>query len=534
MAAPEPSVLRTLRDAFSIVPAETAEQESKRLFDLYRRGQGSHRIIKWVDLDANGRLVTGGFIRGGNSEHTSLEVLASDPDLQRVLALVAESTVLPGTILADNDSKSFVWFVSGRTDFTIQEGRPPLKAIRLTQETVADLVNLSASDADLSPAEHRIIFQLLCGLSPGDAARQDEVSVETKRTQLKRTCLKLSCKGQSDLVRKVFGQLSPVLYWCEEPAAAKFAELHDFVAATFSGNVSLEHSINGVKTPVPYLDCGPSAGRPILLIHGYLFPFFIQGAVEQLWQRNLRLIMPVRPGFLASPKEDTNDSSAEALHHALTTLSEFIAVLSDEPVSLIGHSSGGLLCLELVRRRPEAFTTAVIASMNLHAERKRKSNAASAFFAAMEKLIGDNRIVGSLMRRLERTIFLNEKTFQVSARRIFRDSNDDLAAVIGQNGRGSSYRWWRQLQTTSGEGVYTDFRITREAAGNLHLEQPMRVTFLHSRNDPICAIEEIEQLVSPHPQFRLKTLADGGHFNGATHPDQLWSAIEAELNDQAK
>lgn len=85
-------------------------------------------------------------------------------------------------------------------------------------------------------------------------------------------------------------------------------------------------------------------GRPLVLLHGWAMSAAVFTEVAALLSADFRLLIPDLPGHGNSSPCPKNDLAAIA-----ADLECWIAATTEEPVSLVGWSLGGMLSLELAR-----------------------------------------------------------------------------------------------------------------------------------------------------------------------------------------
>lgn len=106
------------------------------------------------------------------------------------------------------------------------------------------------------------------------------------------------------------------------------------------------------------------AGTPILYLHGFgsTGEDFDGAAVVPEWSGR-RLLAPDLPGFGASPAPD--DAERWSVERMVDLVVRFIEVEAAAPVTLVGHSMGGLVGLLACRRAPRSMRAFVNVEGNL-------------------------------------------------------------------------------------------------------------------------------------------------------------------------
>ena len=104
-------------------------------------------------------------------------------------------------------------------------------------------------------------------------------------------------------------------------------------------------------------------GHPIVLLHGMAGSLRYWNPVIPLLSERHRVIALDLLGFGQSPKPKT-DYTAD--NHVREICRSLDALAVDEPVTLVGHSMGGLIALRLAVRQPERVHRLVLISMPLY------------------------------------------------------------------------------------------------------------------------------------------------------------------------
>jgi DNA-binding CsgD family transcriptional regulator/pimeloyl-ACP methyl ester carboxylesterase len=138
----------------------------------------------------------------------------------------------------------------------------------------------------LTQAEIAVLRLVVEGKRPRQIADARSASEATVRTQLRALYDKTSSNTQTDLVRWLLGLVL----------------MHDLLAPTSERSHAVrgpsEHLIGTGDQKTAYRTFGPPSGRPVLMMHcdmtGDGLTPDLQG---QLSQRNVRMIVPIRPGY---------------------------------------------------------------------------------------------------------------------------------------------------------------------------------------------------------------------------------------------
>lgn len=140
-------------------------------------------------------------------------------------------------------------------------------------------------------------------------------------------------------------------------AEERFADLPDF------GYEPRYANVGGLR--LAYVEAGPSAGEPVLLLHGEpSWSFLYRKVIPVLAGAGLRAIAADLVGFGRS------DKPAEIADHSYARHVEWIRAFAFDAlglsgVTLVGQDWGGLIGLRLVAEHPDRFARVVAANTGL-------------------------------------------------------------------------------------------------------------------------------------------------------------------------
>ena len=372
-------------------------------------------------------------------------------------------------------------------------------------------------------------FQLLAGIPLREAAALDRVSVETKRSQAKSATAKMQCAGQTDLVRLLTAQMSIVRALADDEARhAPCAE--SFVAAHLGPGVRLSVERLPGGRALRVIEAGPADGRPVVVLHGMMFGMLLAGAGPVLAEHGLRLLMPLRHGYLdPRPVLDLRGTD-RLIVESLADLARFIEARGLAPATLLGQSLGAMLAFDFAVRRPDLLGRLVLLSANTASSDSRRDS-------YTDRLYGGYRTIGKA-QRLSRAITLEfsrhyPEVSRAILDRMFGASAADRAAMDGAALPPPVTDWFPALYRQSVAGISEDYDLvmTRPPA-----EAPpaMPCLLLHGTEDPLTPLAEVYALASGLPVSCLVEIAGAGHFASASHPQAVWAAVAQFVREGAK
>jgi len=142
---------------------------------------------------------------------------------------------------------------------------------------------------------------------------------------------------------------------------ARFANLPDFAFAPHYCEIT---DADGTVLRIHYLEEGPSAADPVLLMHGEpSWSFLYRHIVASLAARGHRVVAPDLVGFGRSDKPA--ELSDYTFERHVRWMSDWLASMSLSDITLFCQDWGGLIGLRLVAAFPDRFARVVVANTGL-------------------------------------------------------------------------------------------------------------------------------------------------------------------------
>lgn len=507
-----------LDSVYSVLPAPEAEAASKDTLASFSRLStdalpAAERTL-WAEFDTRGLLQQGIALLEG-SHAVPLDGSAPDALLSAMAALL-QSGSAPGSAAAGPEFTHLLWLLP-------EPGAGGARRVMAIPERpfAAHAVRMNAGSG-LTPAELRLFFQVAMGLGPREAATASGLSVETKRAQLKSLCAKLGCGGQTDVARLALGQLS----------ALPLLELFDRVDSRLVERFAARHLAHHARLVLQRLpdgrlirlfEAGPAAGRPVLLFHGMLLPLMLLRSSEWLARHGLRLLMPVRDGYLDGQPVSRLLQDNDMVERHLDDVAALLRLLGSGPLAVIGNSYGGVMAMSFALRHAALVERVVVVSLNAGALHVDTAGIAQRFYAGFRRLAhrpGIFRLIGWQFRKY----YADWRNVGPILRRLFEPCESDLRALDGDRPETSCYPWFSDCYTISVAGIAEDFRyVLRDCAADL-ARMAVPVDFVHGRYDPLVAFDRVAHLAATRPGVALHAL-EAGHLAPLSHPEQVWPLL---------
>ncbi|WP_419914005.1 alpha/beta fold hydrolase [Hoeflea sp.] len=522
-----------MRAAFSLLSGKDAEQAVSATLAHLEGGLESDFVkrdcpLHWADIDQAGR-----YIRGGRCGLLSLytDIVAQpqdDPVISMIMAFAAKERAVAGDIIPLPREDRFLWFVPVNDSAAKSAERTNLRVICVGSELCEQVIEIYNHRANLTPAEKRTIFQLVGGLSKRQSATRDGVSVETKRAHTKNACAKLGCAGQTELIKKVLGQMVP-LVTIGDTDTARVRIASEFVAHHLSKDVRLTVQLLPDGRQIRVIECGPLSGRPVLLIHGMMWPLFLVDLGRHLEAAGLRIIMPIRRGHLEPASAPSLYNQGDFAADFLDCIAAFIRQNFNEPPPVLGNSLGAVLAASFANRHPDLVPHLFLVATNLTQTKEASSPRASRFYGAMNR-ISQRRQLFQRVTWEYRDYYRNHKTCRDILRKLFEESDSDLSTLEGRHSGRNMYEIFSDSYQTSIAGIAEDFSFVMQGWRIEFEKLNGPVTFIQGTHDPLTRVSDFESVLSGSGRrHTIELIKDGGHFLSNSHPKELWGIIGRQI-----
>ena len=235
----------------------------------------------------------------------------------------------------------------------------------------------------------------------------------------------------------------------------------------------------------------------VVLLHGYLESIEVWDDFIPLLKAHFRVVAPDLPGHGISEVRGpvhTMEFMADTVAAALTTL-------GIDKFLLVGHSMGGYVALELLRKYPERLTGLVLLHSTPNPDGEAKKEARLREIELVEQGKKD------LMARMN-----VEKRFAADNLQKFADTIDELAM---------------QVTLTEEDGVTAALRGMMERRDNnaTMRNSPVPQLVILGRRDEHISAEVAEALVAAQPQAQVVWLDNSGHMGFIEEPERCAEAI---------
>lgn len=523
------SFTESIASVFSILPEDQAREAENEVLRRYVDGhQSSINDVTWAEFNLGGQFKRGGrsniadlstevFIKG--IENTELDLLTNH---------AKEVSSLAGLVIPLSAEEKFLWYVPFTPPKKNTFAPIQVRGYVISYDVFHQVLDIFSHKKKLTASEKRVIFQLTSGISLKQAADLDKVSTETKRSQVKAACSKLDCKGQTDLVRLSLGQIVHLVSTSEaEHAHSELIEDFTLKYLAADARLMIQRLPNGRLLRI--LESGPVDGRPAIVLHGMLFPLMLINASTYLEQEGIRLIIPIRHGYMESRSLQDLYNQSKLIEEMTEDLSLYIQHISKCPMTIIGQSFGSTIAIHFAKQYPDLVSQLILISSYQARRDQSSSEFGSRFLNGLYDVLNRPGIFRFISWQF-RKYYADEHVARRIMCRLFNDSTSDVDVLEDEYAEQPAYLWFTESYKHSVLGIAEDFCFAMDSSDSNIKDLNMPITFIHGEDDPLAKLETIEELASSNRNAKLLLQKKGGHLIYSSHKQALWTIVGKEIS----
>ena len=376
------------------------------------------------------------------------------------------------------------------------------------QSKIHVLLRNIAPHEELSSAELNLLLQLLSGKSLRDAADADAVSYETKRSQFKSLATRTGLRTQGDVVRVFLLSLFVSASKEHESNVVDYAatdrrkDCREFLEAYYPGKFRHHEISTSNCRNLRIIETGPLSGMPVIYLHSQTLPQPKMFASDWLVENNIRLIIPLRPGFL--DKDSVRMPIQRHLEISTLEVIEAIDLFCEGNVRVVTHSTGSAYAINLCRNLPKSVAQLTISG--------------AAYVGNYENVSVAN-LVSGLKNIAAKSGFLTEQVYQQHLRKMGTKSGFQTIINSAYGSSPPDAKIFRDIfEVPQGHSwIYETYQLSKNSIVNdillpsvdvwKNVEDVQTPTlFLHGRQDPVNSVSAAKMIESRFPNSNFVEL----------------------------
>lgn len=388
------------------------------------------------------------------------------------------------------------------------------RLISIDPASARDMLRDVFPDFELSNAELRVLLQLLSGLTLKEAAKNDGVSYETKRTQFKSLSMRTGFNSQGEVIRNTLLVLNAHILQGVSQSQEHRSESVDIEQKfldRYYNSIFRYHKISThTGRVIRVLETGPVSGKPVVFAHSQTLPppsqFRRQFGADWLSQNDIRLFIPLRDGMLEE-KTYTN-STHDHVTNSTADLVSTIEIFCGGKAKVVAQSSGVAYSVNLAKARPDLISKLTLS--------------ASAYLGQYENTLVE-KFVKSFFNIAVHNHFILEQVYSKYLNKMgtkngllsilqsaYKKSAKDMEVFNFIVSTDQGYSWMRESYELSKYSVINDVLLGSQNVWEGAEKIKTEVMFLHGKNDPINSANNARMIQKRFANSGFVLLVDEG------------------------
>ncbi len=388
--------------------------------------------------------------------------------------------------------------------------RNSIRLVSIDHSSAMEILSDVVPDIVLSNAELRLLLQILSGSSLKEAARTDEVSYETKRSQFKSLAMRTGFRTQNEVIRNSLLALSThVLDRVGGSQAGELEKPNDaqaFLELYYKGIFRFHKISVGAGEDLRVAETGPLSGDPVVFVHCQTLPHFSQFETDWLERHNIRLIIPLRSGFLDS--SSSARSTVNQLSGSADDLAKTIELFCGGNAKIVAHSTGVAYAVQFAKLHPEMVRELVFC--------------ASAYLGKYDNRLIEKLVQGFINLASQSNLILDKsydryigkmstlKGLRDVLHSAYKNSSIDLEIFNSILSHPLGHSWMFESYRLSRWSVISDVMMGSQDVWSGVSDIKIPVLFLHGASDPVNAVKDAKKIQMQFENSEFLQLMDEG------------------------
>lgn len=389
----------------------------------------------------------------------------------------------------------------------------------LEPRKVSELLHETIGGEPLTDSETATLVLVARGMSIREIAAIHGTTYETRRSQLKSIQRKLAIGSSKELVyqvnsqigRRMFADLFEIMRRNQVNQSDR-ADLR-LIDRHYGPTARVLECSGREQDRLVALEIGPAQGTPVLVFHSIIYPCFpLPRFVQELYRRNLRMIVPARPGYLGSTLlSGAENGSPPAQVEAIDRLMDLASAGRD--VTVLGLLRGAPFAMQYLAHSRHQIDRAIIASPYVPGPHIAGHSATQRLAAGLAELARRYPLSVHFIARMIAAAVRSPTSLLDGARKLYRSCPVDSIEFSRFESDPFLRAWLPEAGSVVAAGVAEDILTADEAwPESSAISTP--VTILAGDHDPLIPQDVSRRLTA--------TLSNGTHevlpVNDRAHP----------------
>lgn len=362
----------------------------------------------------------------------------------------------------------------------------------------------------LTGSELRTLVQLTMGQTLQEAATDDNVSYETKRSHLKTVFSKTGTRRQAEITGTLLSHI--LINFGSVTQRSKIDDRHEifyqYIQECLPEDTRHHILVNESGEQTRFLDFGPVTGTPVIYLHHIGIVYFSEDEIQHLTERNLRLICPLRNGALSKKDEPLSVDSHMA--QAIEGIRMAQKMFSGAHLTLVCPLSSCFYALEFQRQYASEVENIVFVGAVYRAmARATKAEIFRNYIFSIA--LKNNWLLDKLTQYLvDQTDKPN--TIKLLFEKIYEDSPLDLDILKDDySDPALAYAFEYRIKNSLTSAQHDIYHQAKQNWSNLCLDDT-RLHFIHGEQDELHPISSIKDFASRSNKATVYPVPNAGSF----------------------
>ncbi len=400
----------------------------------------------------------------------------------------------------------------------------------LYMDYLAAFINKLFPDARITPAERKALLQSLSGISLKQAAILDNVSYETRKTQLKSVFQKTRLTKQQTLSNFLITHLTLDIATrtTRRTDRAESDEMFFHYVDMYMGSYVRASVVQeSASKRFRVLEIGDPAGMPVVCVHHLGIINFSEEEISEIYKKRLRLICPLRHGALGPG--DPKVPSSDHMEHAISGIDLAVSLTGQKNPVIVSLLSGCLYALTYLEKHDGKIGKLIMLGASY--KPPIEHNSTSSFKKNLHELAVERE------KTLELTVstMLESIDKPEALRRVMKESHNngdaDNQAIDELFADENQVQAMRHRLRYSPASIVEDLKIQANKDWTPLHRVNSKIHFIHGSEDKLISIENIKKLVGQKKEMKLHVVRGAGNWIFGKYTRQTMSIIREVVDE---
>lgn len=413
------------------------------------------------------------------------------------------------------------YFIDSYLIFALDQQRrgKDITLIILPDSILSSLLDAKYSPNHFTPSEVRVLAQLISDPEIKRAAAKDNLKVSTKETHYKSAANKIGGHKRIGVIADLTALLLLEITVASRPLQESSEKIfNEYRERYLPSSVKLIKLTTTSGAAHRFLDMGSKSGKVVIVLHPMILPDFRDQDIKLLHKLNLRLVWPLRHGFLEPDAKSL--TIEEQLQDSIISIELAREHYCDEPFILAAMITSAWYSIRYAEKFPKHIKSLIFAGA-CHRKNQKKVSPVRQFGGGLITLATNNLSTTNFLLSFAEKHFSKHKRFRALLETVYSESDSDLAILdLEMSRQGFEGRYFFALRNS-----FRSLRHDLLQQANMGWERlrfvPIAKHFIHGDDNAIHTTSDIEHLLDTLSDSKLHVIRNCGQLMYYKHFDSL-------------